>query len=294
MNWWKRLNIDLRRNVRLSGYTTFGIGGKADYFARPSGVAALAALLAECRRQRLPLRVIGAGSNLLVSDKGVRGVVVSLSAPAFSRIRRKGYTLDVGAGVRLSRLVGYCCRQGIGGTEFLSGIPGTLGGALWMNAGAHDASIGDLVETVAIMHYNGAVQILNRGEISFSYRWSSLRDSIILGARLKCRRAGVSAATAAVRAYLLDRRSKQDIAARSAGCVFKNPAPERAAGYLIDQCGGKLLRCGGAAVSSKHANFIVADGAATAADVRRLMRLIQAKVKKRFGLKLEPEIELWQ
>jgi UDP-N-acetylmuramate dehydrogenase len=302
MNWWKRSNIELRRNEPLSGHTTFRLGGPADYFARPADITALRQLLEAAARRGLPLRVIGAGSNLLVSDKGVRALVISLSAPSFCRIRRKGVRLTVGAGVRLNRLVAYCSRKGLAGAEFLCGIPGTLGGALVMNAGISVRSkgalrrlwIGDLVESVTIMHYNGAVQKIRREEIAFDYRSSSLNGAVILGAQLRMRPGRAKAIAAVVASYRNHRLKQQDIGSRSAGCVFKNPAGGLPAGKLIDDCGGKCLSCGTAAVSQKHANFIIASGQATAADVRKLMRLIQARVKKRFGLTLEPEIELWQ
>lgn len=302
MNWWKRSNLGIRPNEPLRRHTTFGIGGPAQFFACPSDRAALAALLAACRSRALAVRVIGAGSNLLVSDRGVAGMVISLAGAEFRRIQRRGVRVSAGAGLPLAQLVAYCSRRGLSGAEFLCGIPGTLGGALVMNAGISERRkgrqrqrwIGDLVESVEVMDYNGAVRRLAGADLSWAYRRSNLGGMVVLSARLRLKRsADAQAVPAAVAAYRRKRAGTQDTAGRSAGCVFKNPAADMPAGKLIDLCGAKGLRSGKAMVSGRHANFIVARPGASAADVRRLMRLVQQRVKKKFAVSLEPEIELW-
>ncbi len=301
MNWWKASALGIIRNEPLRRHTSFGIGGPAQYFACPADRPALAALRAACRERGLAVRVIGAGSNLLVSDRGVAGMVISLAGAGFRRMHRRGMLLSAGAGVPLARLVAYCRRHGLSGAEFLCGIPGTLGGALVMNAGISERRngtlrqrwIGDLVESVEVMDYNGAVRRLAGTDISWAYRRSSLAGMVVLSARLRLKPSSSRAVAARIAAYRRRRSATQDTASRSAGCVFRNPAADMPAGKLIDQCGAKGLRSGKAMVSGMHANFIVARPGARAADVRRLMRLVQQRVKKRFAVTLEPEIELW-
>jgi UDP-N-acetylmuramate dehydrogenase len=301
MSWLNGIQADIRRKEPLALHTSFHIGGPAELFVRPRDVRSLQRFLARCVRRRIPVRVIGAGSNILVGDRGVKGAVICLSAPAFGRIRRNRGGLSVGAGLRLNRLIGYCMQRGLSGAEYLAGIPGTIGGAVKTNAGVavkHDRRvsnhwIGDLVESLTIMDYNGAIKRLRRHDLRFGYRCSCLPAGIILAVslRLSARTPGAIRRTVA---ELMSRRSRTQAAHQpSAGCVFKNP-PQQGAGQLIDRCGLKGARCGDACVSPLHANFIVNLGQARAVDVLALMRRARAAVKKKFHLALEPEIHIWE
>jgi len=199
----------------------------------------------------------------------------------------------VGAGVPLPALIAYCTQQGLSGVEFLTGIPGTVGGALAGNAGTKNKSIGDLVEFVIIMDYNGNLYKRSAADLDFSYRHSNIRHGVVLQACLKLVKKDKTAIRAAIARYAGTRRKTQGKAWLSAGCCFKNPAGD-SAGRLIDACGLKGARSGHAVVSGMHANFILNDGHATAGDVRALMRRIGTSVKKRFGVRLEPEIKIWR
>jgi UDP-N-acetylmuramate dehydrogenase len=276
----------------LDKHTTFRIGGNAQYWAEPKDTRQLAHLVAWCREHKKRVRIIGSGSNILVPDRGVSGIVVKLSSASFRTIERSGARITVGAGMPLAGLVSFCVRSGLSGVEFLSGIPGTVGGAIAGNAGTKDMSIGDLVEFVDIMDYNGQVKRMDRN-LEFSYRSSNLSGCVILQARLKLVNRDKKAIRRIISGYVSSRRASQGAGWRSAGCCFKNPDGD-SAGRLIDACGFKGARCGSAVVSQRHANFILNDGGAKASDVMALMRRISRKVKKRYGIRLEPEIKIWR
>ncbi|HQO38302.1 MAG TPA: UDP-N-acetylmuramate dehydrogenase [Candidatus Omnitrophota bacterium] len=293
MNLRSNFPVPIKKRVRLCRHTTFGIGGPAQFWAEPGDVSELADLAAWCKKNRTRLRVIGAGSNILVADRGVSGVVARLGAPGFTVVRRAGERVIVGAGAPLARLVAFCSRQGLSGVEFLHGIPGTVGGAVAGNAGTKDAAIGDLVEFVIVMDYNGRVSKRSAADIGFSYRCSGLENVIILQVCLKLVGRDPGAIRRRIAEYAAARRAGQGAAWRSAGCCFKNPRGT-SAGRLIDACGLKGRRCGSAVVSGVHANFILNKGGARASDVLMLMRCIRETVKKRFGILLEPEIKIWR
>jgi UDP-N-acetylmuramate dehydrogenase len=277
----------------LSKHTTFRIGGPAQYWSEPGDAAQLAALLDWCKKNKKSVRVIGAGSNILAADRGVRGVVVKLSSPFFTSVGGINCLCVAGAGAPLSALISYCTRQGLSGVEFLNGIPGTVGGAIAGNAGTKDKSIGDLVEFVIVMDYNGNIRKHSAADLDFSYRHASLRNCVVLQACLKLVKKNKTSIRATIARYAELRRRSQGRAWLSAGCCFKNPAGE-SAGRLIDACGLKGARRGHAVVSDAHANFILNDGKATASDVLALVRRVRTAVKKRFGIRLEPEIKIWR
>jgi UDP-N-acetylmuramate dehydrogenase len=277
----------------LDKHTSFKIGGIAQYWAQPRDVRQLARLLAWCKKHKKRVRIIGAGSNILVSDRGVSGIVVKLDSAPLAAIKRIGSRVIVGAGRPLAGLVAFCARSGLSGAEFLSGIPGTVGGAIVGNAGTKDKSIGDLVEFVVVMDYNGQVNKIKRTDLKFSYRSSNLAKCVVLQACLKLVKRDKCAIRRTISGYVSSRRASQGAGWLSAGCCFKNP-PGDSAGRLIDACGFKGARSGNAMVSKKHANFILNDGSASAADVMALMRRISQKVKKRYGIRLEPEIKIWR
>lgn len=301
MNWPKHLKARVRQREPLKKHTSFRIGGPAKFFIEPHGLSSLKFLLSILKRYNVPPLLIGSGSNLLVNDKGVDAAVLHLSSPYFRRIVFKGGFLEAGAGVMLSRVISEAKRRGLSGAEFLAGIPGTVGGALAMNAGISEVhssqltvhSVGDLVGKVRIMDHNGNIRILDKKQIKFGYRKSSLAKYIILSARLRLVKKNKEEIENKIKGYIFRRRSTQDLKHYSAGCVFKNPEGE-SAGKLIDLCGLKGRGIGRAKVSFKHANFIINTGGATARDVLRLMSLIRKRVREKFNIDLEPEIKIWQ
>ncbi|HKQ37068.1 MAG TPA: UDP-N-acetylmuramate--L-alanine ligase [Verrucomicrobiae bacterium] len=281
----------LRKNEPMAKRTTLRVGGPADYYVEPSSEADLAAILRFCAEEKLPFLILGRGSNLLVKDGGVRGVVISLSQPRFSEFRIDGERLICGAGVRLKTVAVEAKRHGLAGLEFIEGIPGSVGGALRMNAGAMGSWFFDVVESIRFMDYLG--QIYERGaqEVRVEYRGCPLfKNHIALGATLVGQAAPKEAVAQRMNGFS-QKRWKTQPAAPSAGCIFKNTsiAP---AGKLIDELGLKGTRVGGAVVSDIHGNFIINEGNATATDVLKLIDLIKQRAKAARGIDLETEVEI--
>lgn len=294
MNWCKNLKGKLKLDEPLKKYTTFKIGGPAKYFIEPKDADDLKTSVNLAKNHKLPLLVIGGGSNLLISDKGINGLVIKLNSPYFKKLFFNNNICMAGAGCLLSQVIKNSGERCLSGLEFLIGIPGTVGGALVMNAGIAQKSIADCVEDVTVMDYNGKVKALNKKEIKFGYRQSSLSKYIILNARLKLiRKKKQKEIEAKIKDYLDERKKKQELRLPSAGCVFKNPSV-CSAGRLIDLCGLKGRRIGDACVSVKHANFIVNLGQAKSTDVLSLLELITEEVKNKFNVILEPEIKIWK
>jgi len=302
MNWQKSLKSKILDSEPLSSHTTFRIGGPAEFFIRPRDIDDLERLLNSVKIYKMSFRVIGAGSNILISDRGLEGVTVSLNSPYFRNIHFRNNRVEVGAGKPLNQFIDNLKNRGLRGAEFLAGIPGTIGGALAMNAGitwkvtsqeSGVRSIADLVETVTVMDYNGKIKNLDKKDIRFDYRSSGLSKYIILRCSLKLKKAKKKIIDKRIKEYLKVRKINQDYSHPSAGCVFKNPRGY-SAGRLIDLCGLKGRRIGDAAISLKHANFIINLGNARASDVFKLMGLIRRTVKNKFGINLEPEIKIWK
>ena len=286
----------LRREEPLGPRTTLRVGGAARLFLDPADPAALAAALRLLRTAGVPFFPLGRGSNLLVPDEGVDGVVIALEGPAWSAFTPGGDgTVWTGAGLRLKQLCGLATKAGLAGFEFLEGIPGTVGGALRMNAGAMGGWMFDRVEEVELMSPEGEIARLPRAAFHVDYRHCrELRDAIALGARLRSGATAAAPAEDIARQIDVYRRKRQESQPReaSAGCMFKNPAGD-SAGRLIDQCGLKGLREGAAEVSPIHANFIVNHGGASAADVLALVRRVRATVRAQKGVELQPEVLLF-
>ncbi len=278
----------------LKGLTTFGIGGEAEYFFTPKNAAQLAGALQQAKRNGLPVFILGGGSNILIVAKRLSGLVIKLSSPYFKKISSKGKFIYAGSGSPLSKVLKTAWEKSLSGFEFSAGIPGTVGGALAMNAGIPGESIFDLLEAAAVMDYNGKTKIIKKDKIKFAYRKSGLDKYIILSAKFKLKPGQKEKIRQAIKRYLESRRTKQDWKGLSAGCVFKNPQPDLSAGRLIDLCGLKGRRQGGAQISRRHANFIINCANAKASDVLSLMKLASGRVKNKFGVKLEPEIKIWQ
>lgn len=281
----------IRRDEPLAKRTTMRVGGPADVYVEPASEGDLAAVLEFCAERSLPFFVLGRGSNLIVRDGGFRGVVISLAHPHFSRIEIAGATLACGAGARLKLVAVEAKRNGIAGFEFLEGIPGSVGGALRMNAGAMGGAMFDLVQSVRLMEFNGQVRELRPAGMTVEYRCcETVKTHIALGAVLAGRRDLPEAIAERMLAFSRKRWSSQP-AAPSAGCMFKNPLLIPA-GRLIDELGLKGARVGGAFVSAEHGNFLVNDGTATACDVLQLMEQIRQQARQRRGIELRTEVEI--
>jgi len=286
----------LRGRVRprepMSHHTTFRIGGPADVFAEPVDVEDLAEVIRFARARSIPFKVIGNGSNLLVSDAGIRGIVIRLT-PHFSQVRWLVDGVEVGGGARLVKLVKDACAVGLSGLESTVGIPGTLGGALATNAGTDTGSIGDLVVSATVLDAEGEMREWANSHFSYRYRYSTLRGAgaTVVSARLGLRPAPPDEIVAKVDRLREKRASRQPLRAWSAGSVFKNPRPV-AAGKVLDRGGAKGKRIGDAQVSLKHANFLVNRGRATAAEMRALAEWAHALALRKYGIDLELEIEL--
>jgi UDP-N-acetylenolpyruvoylglucosamine reductase len=281
----------IRRNEPLAQRTTLRVGGLADWYIEPASEKDLAAVLKLCSERSLPVFVLGRGSNLLVRDGGVRGAVICLAQPCFSRIETAGEELRCGAGAKLKEVAASAKRNGVAGFEFLEGIPGSVGGALRMNAGAMGGAMFDLVTSVRLMNFSGQVLERSRAELAVKYRGCpTLAQQVALQAVLRGRRGERDEIQRRMKEFSQKRWTSQP-AAPSAGCIFKNPA-SIPAGKLIDELGLKGTRVGGAMVSLEHGNFLVNDGTATARQVLELIELIRSRARTERGIELEPEVEI--
>lgn len=284
----------IRREEPLAKKTTMGVGGAAQLYAEPADETDLAALVRAARARGVPILPLGRGSNLIVPDEGVDALVISLRQPAWEAFEPQADgRVRVGAGLRLKQLCGLAAKAGLAGFEFLEGIPGNVGGALRMNAGAMGGWMFDVVEEVRVLTFDGDIRTLRREEMHTDYRHcAELHGAIALGARLRPAARAEAADIARQVDSHREKRQKSQPREPSAGCVFKNP-PGGFAGRLIEESGLKGASEGGAAVSETHANFIVNRDAATAADVIALVRRVRAVVEARHGVRLEPEALLF-
>jgi UDP-N-acetylenolpyruvoylglucosamine reductase len=281
----------IRRGELLAKHTTLCVGGPADIYVEPASEDDLAGVMRFCGGHDLPFFVMGRGSNLLVRDGGFRGVMICLAHPYFSRIDVVGERLRCGAGAKLKNVALEAKRHGLSGVEFLEGIPGSVGGALRMNAGAMGNATFDVVESVRLMDFAGNVRELAPKEMSVEYRGCGiLKEHIALGAVFRCTPAPREKIEERMKAFGQKRWEMQP-AAPSAGCIFKNPAAIPA-GKLIDELGLKGARVGGAMVSAEHGNFIVNDGNATARDILELIAILKQHAKDERGIELSTEVEI--
>jgi UDP-N-acetylenolpyruvoylglucosamine reductase len=281
----------IRCHEPLAQRTTLRVGGPADIYLEPAGEEDLATVMKFCRVRALPLFVLGRGSNLLVRDGGFRGVVVCLNQRAFGGIEVVPPLLRCGAGARLKAIAVEARRHGLAGMEFLEGIPGGVGGALRMNAGAMGGSIFDVVESVRVMDGDGEAHECPGTSMGAAYRnCAALKTQIALNAVLRGRPDSPERIAERMNEFS-QRRWRSQPAAPSAGCAFKNPEV-MPAGKLIEELGLKGLRVGGASVSVEHANFIVNDGRATSRDILELIALVRSRVRTERGVELESEVEM--
>ena len=288
--------VALERDAPLAAYTTLRVGGPAERLTTARTRDELLAVLGLARESGTPLFLLGNGSDLVVADAGIRGLVVRNRARS---VRTDGTTLEADAGAAMAMLVKRCTAEGLAGLEFGITIPGSLGGAVWANAGAHGGEMAEVVRGVEAWDPgDGSLRQLVAGDCAFAYRESRFKHSseVILAATLELRRGDAARIAAAVDEHQAVRRATQPLADQNAGSVFRNP-PGDHAGRLIDAAGLKGARLGSAQVSSLHANFIVTDRGGRAADVLALGERVRAAVAERFGIELEYEIEFvgeWQ
>ncbi|HEU4339337.1 MAG TPA: UDP-N-acetylmuramate dehydrogenase [Planctomycetota bacterium] len=275
----------------LASGTTFRIGGPARWLVEPASTDQAADTLRAARECDISLKLLGGGSNLLVRDEGVDGAVLRLN-----RLKAVAWGTDGSAtiegGASLPRLVKEATQRGLSGLEGLTGVPGSVAGALVMNAGGRHGEIGPTVRWVDVLESDGTPRRLSQAEAGFRYRASDLRGRIVVGARLELNPSDPTGLAAKYGEIMRDKKETQPLGRPNAGCIFKNPAGAKA-GRLIDECGLKGARAGAAHVSSKHANFIINEGRATADDVLELIDRIRAAVSSRRGVSLELEILVW-
>ena len=271
-------------------HTTFRIGGPADYLIRPETEEVLRKILALCAEEKLPYFILGNGSNLLVSDQGYRGVIIQIYKN-FQQCVTEGNVIRAGAGILLSRLSAAAGEAGLTGLEFASGIPGTLGGAVFMNAGAYGGEMKDILSWADVLDEERKLRRLSAEELELGYRTSRVKKEgwIVTGAELKLKFGDPEKIREKIEELKAARTSKQPLEYPSAGSTFKRPEGYFA-GKLIMDAGLRGFRVGGAQVSEKHCGFVINTGNATAADVRELMRQVQEKVWEKYQVRLEPEV----
>jgi len=284
------IEADFCENEPLARHNWYKTGGSADLLVYPHNQKSLKKLIALIKREKINFTIIGDGANLLVSDFGFRGIVIKLKR-YFNQIKLKDLQLEAGAGALLDEIISFCVNKGLGGLEYLSGIPGTIGGALIMNAGTDNGVISDmLIHVRCIDEDNQFIQIGNK-DITFAYRSApELKDKVILSACFELKKNSVKALKKIRDDRLICRRNNQPLEFPSCGSVFKRPVGHYAS-KLIDELGLKGYRYKNAMVSKKHAGFIVNLGGATSSDILRVMKEVQKRVYEEVGIKLEPEVK---
>ncbi len=285
-----RLTHGLKIEEPMRGHTSWKVGGPADYFLQPADLNELITIVRYSDQHKLPLYILGNGTNVLILDGGIRGLVIHIG-PAFNYLEEDHSCLTVGAGTPMSTLAKNAAALGFTGLEFAIGIPGSLGGALIMNAGAFGGYIGERILQVKVVDFLGQVTTLQREELYFGYRDSSLiGKGIIVEACLGLNQGDKEKIIKKMEEFSAQRRRRHPNLP-SAGSVFRNP-PGQSAGKIIEEAGAKGLRIGGAEVSTQHANFIVNTGEATAADIVSLIKTVRQLVKDKYNLELHPEIRM--
>ena len=282
---------EIKKDEPMKKHTTFRVGGPADVLVQPDETA-LAAILALCRQYYVPYSFIGNGSNLLVGDKGIRGVVIEMTDP-MGNIEVHGTKITAQAGAMLSKIANTAASNGLGGMEFAAGIPGSVGGAVVMNAGAYGGEMKDIIEKVYVLDENGARLELDRDALDFGYRHSCIPDKKYIVTKVVLEL--VPRDEAEIRSEMKElnekRAEKQPLQYPSAGSTFKRPEGYFA-GKLIMDAGLRGYQVGGAQVSEKHCGFVINKGDATAADICQLMQDVSDKVQAQFGVVLEPEVKM--
>lgn len=280
----------LRCDEPLNLHTTFKIGGPAEIFVDVGSLNDLVTLVAFCKKEEISYFVLGKGSNLLVSDEGVKGVIIHLIAD-FTKVEIKGETAIAGAGISLSKLSTILAEHELTGMEFASGIPGSLGGGVFMNAGAYGGEMKDVIEGAYVL-LDGEVRYLTANELKFAYRYSIIKDmegAVITSIKLRLKKDNKETIFATIKDLNKRRQEKQPLEFASAGSMFKRPEVGYAS-KLIEEAGLKGVNVGDAEVSVKHSGFIINKGGATAKDVKELIKIVQKRVEENSGIKLYPEV----
>ena len=292
MNIFRGLEEIVETDYPLAKQTWYGLGGPADYFVKPKTIEQLKEVLRRCNENEIRIYVMGFGSNLLISDDGLRAAVIKLGTDQFTQIEFDGQEVTAWAGAELSKLVLTCVEKGLSGIEALTGIPGSIGGAVRMNAGGNFGDLGAAVETVTLMDSEGSVFEKSKPELIFDYRRTNITAKFILNARLALNAADPEQIMRTVKEIWIHKKNNQPLNTKNSGCIFKNPRGV-SAGALIDRADLKGLQIGGAVVSEKHANFIIAEKGCKSRDVTRLIEAVKQRVKEQFDVELELEIEIW-
>ena len=292
MSWQTGLDTIIDDRVPLGPHTYYRLGGPARWFVRPRTVDELSEVVRRTVEEGIDVRTLGLGANVLVNDDGIDGVVMRLDRGELARTTFRDSTLIAGGGADMMRVVVEAARRGLGGLSCMAGIPGTIGGCLRGNAGGRFGEISDTVRRVTVLDPAGKPRVLERDEIEFDYRHSTLHDELIVSAEFALKPGEVNDRRRRLREIWNYKKGTQPLAARSCGCVFKN-APEAPAGALIERAGLKGFARGRAQVSLRHANFIIAHDGATASDVRALIDHVRDRVSREFHVDLELEIEVW-
>jgi UDP-N-acetylmuramate dehydrogenase len=291
-NPFEGLDEAVEENVALAPFTWYKIGGPARYFVRPRNVEELQLAAQRCVENDIRIYVLGLGANLLVGDQGVNGAVFRFDAEHWRRVSYVKNLCTAGAGVDMQKLVLRTCRQRLAGLECLAGIPGTVGGGVRMNAGGKFGDIGAVITKVQVMAEDGTLFERTKDDLVFEYRSTNIAARFILGATMELEEEDPDEIMKRTREIWMYKRNTQPLNTKNCGCIFKNPRG-LSAGALIDQAGLKGMRVGGAEVSQKHANFVIAHPGCKADDVMRLVKVIRDKVYEKNEIQLESEVQMW-
>ncbi len=282
----------VREQEPLASYTWLRLGGAAEYFAEPTSVDELVALVKHCADSDVTVRVLGAGSSLLVREAGVSGLVIHLAGAAFSQISTVGNKVVAGGGAKLSHVISTAVREGLAGLEALAGIPGTVGGALHDNADANGTDIGQWTSKATMLTRQGAIVEQQSDQLRFAYRSSSLDELAILSAEFTLEKGDPETLTKRMQKFWIVKQSNQPAANENPACVFKDVGGMNA-GSLIEQAGCKGASVGNAVVSQRDSRFIVANPGTTSEDVLQLIEIIQSAVRAQLGVELETQVQIW-
>ena len=282
----------VRQDEPLAPYTWLRLGGKAQFFAEPTSADELVAIVQRCHKQGLPVRVLGGGSNLLIRNEGVPGLVVHLSNANFARIERVGQGLVAGSGAKLGHLIATAVREGLAGLEELAAIPGTVGGALRGNSGAQSGDIGQWVASVTMLTDEGKIVTREKSTLRFAHHYSNLDELVILEAKFVLESGDPAVLTKRMQQHWILQKAIQPLSEEYCGRLFKDPVGSTAA-QVIDDAGFKQHRVGEARLSSRNSNFVLVDPGSPSRDVLALIDEIQKRVQQRLGIDLEPTLECW-
>ncbi len=294
MNLFTGLEEIITENEPLAKFTWLNIGGPAEFFAKPKTEDQLKTLVIRCKENNIPFRILGQGANILINDKGIKGLVIKLDETGFGEMKFDNHSVQAGAACTLGSVIRESIKKGMGGMEELVGIPGTIGGAVKGNAGSKFADIGTITSSVTVIDNTGTIYTREKPELVFEYRKSNISSQIITQVTFELVPDDPNRLLNRMKETFIIKKNSQPLSSRSAGCIFKNPPNEKPAGLLIDRAGLKGTQIGGAMISDRHANFIVNQGNATFDDIRKLIDTIRNKVFEQFGIELKLEIEIWE